>query len=121
MGSNFSHCPSEGRKPGGCHLKFIRDIVTKEHDLGKPSHPPTYLLRIPPALNRLTITTDNTVLLPIKVVFYALAIALVLLMIGRQITSYRAKKQQAFIMKRMPQDHFADEDVEKGMCMLSTE
>ncbi len=59
--------------------------------------------------------TDNTVLFPFKVVFYALAIALITVMIGRQIAMYRdAKKKHAMMVKEI-QD-FSDEVVDLEKC-----
>ena len=56
------------------------------------------------------------VLLPTKIVFYALAISLVLLMIGYQGWKYRVMRRRAISsITTLGQEDFSDEDVEKGM------
>lgn len=62
---------------------------------------------------------DNNVLVPLKVLFYALTIALVAFMIGRQIALYRDAKKKGAVMVKESQGYSNDVvDLEKGRLKL---
>lgn len=63
--------------------------------------------------------TDNSVLLPLKVLFYALTITLITFMICRQIALYRDAKKKRAVMVEEGQP-YSDGGVylEKGMLTL---